>query len=76
MGTSSMTHLAKEEVAAQVLGVVQARFERPPLVDIEDILERAKQQARVAARAGDDDQLVPAQSQLRILRRTDPTQTE
>lgn len=30
-----MTHLAKEETAAQVLAVMQARFERPSLADIE-----------------------------------------
>jgi hypothetical protein len=41
-----MTQLAEEETAAQVLAVVQARFERPTLIDIEDILDRAKQ-ARV-----------------------------
>jgi hypothetical protein len=34
-----MTNLTKEETAAQILAVVQARFERPTLEDIEDVLE-------------------------------------
>lgn len=64
-----MTNLAKEEAAAQALAVVQARFERPSIEDVEDVLERAKQQARVAARADDSVQPAPAQSPLRILPR-------
>lgn len=71
----AMTHLAKEETAAQALAVVQARFERPTLEDIEDVLERAKQRARAVARVADDVQPVPVQSQLRILPRHDPTRT-
>ena len=70
-----MTNLAKEEAAAQALAVVQARFERPTLEDVEDVLERAKQQARVAAPGGGDDQPVPAQSRLQILPRHGSTRT-
>jgi hypothetical protein len=40
-----MTNLAKEETAAQVLAVIQAKFERPQLPEILDILKRAEQQA-------------------------------
>jgi hypothetical protein len=45
-----MTNLSKEEMAAQILAIVQAKFERPSLEDIEDIWERAKQ---CLAEAGD-----------------------
>jgi hypothetical protein len=63
-----MTHLAKEETAAQALAVVQARFERPSLIDIEDILERAKRQARVLAPQPDacDGPPIPLQVPSRI----------
>jgi hypothetical protein len=69
-----MTHLSKEEMAAQVLAVLQARFERPSLEDIDDILERAKLHARVAAQHGGD-QPEPVQSRLRILRLRESTRT-
>ena len=70
-----MTHLSKEETAAQVLALIQARFERPTPGEVEDILNRARQQARSSAPASDDDQLGRARSPLRILRRSDPIQT-
>jgi hypothetical protein len=41
-----MTNLDKEQTAAQIVALVRARFERPRLSDIEDILERSKLQAR------------------------------
>ena len=67
-----MTHLSKEETAAQVLAVMQARFERPSLTDIEDILERAKQQARVSTPDGHPNaQPERAPTRLRIARRSE-----
>lgn len=53
-----MTHLSKEETAAQVIALIQAKFERPNLCDVEDILDRARQQARQASPGfrGDGDQ--------------------
>jgi hypothetical protein len=43
-----MTHLSKEETAAHVLALIQAKFERPDRCDVEDIMDRARQQAQQA----------------------------
>ena len=41
-----MDLIKREELASQVLAVIQAAFERPKLNDIELVLESAKRQAR------------------------------
>lgn len=41
-----MTHLAKEQTAAQIIALIQARFEHPNLSDVEDVLDRVTQQIR------------------------------
>jgi hypothetical protein len=41
-----MTHLVREQTAAQIIALIQARFERPGLDDVDDILDLAKQQVR------------------------------
>lgn len=45
----AMTNAEKEECASQALAVIQAKFSRPPLDDVLDILRRAGQQAIASA---------------------------
>jgi hypothetical protein len=40
-----MTNLSREETAAHVLAVIQAKFERPSVDVVVDILQRAERQA-------------------------------
>jgi hypothetical protein len=74
-GDERMTHLSKEETAAQILAVIQAKFERPSASEIEDILDRARQQLHSSAPALQPCPPERERFQLRILRRPDPTQT-
>ncbi len=41
-----MDSIRREELASQVLAVIQATFERPKINDIKLVLESAEQQAR------------------------------
>jgi len=54
-----MTNLAKEQTAAQIVARVRARFERPELSDVYDILGRSKLQARQAQESCDSPWAVP-----------------
>jgi hypothetical protein len=44
-----MTHLFKEEVAAQVVAVINAKFEKLTLEDIDDVLKRAYSQVKATS---------------------------
>jgi hypothetical protein len=41
-----MNSIRREELASQVVAVIQATFERPTIQDLELVLESAKYQAR------------------------------
>ena len=49
----SMTHLVKEETAAQALAVIKSRFQKPEPDEVLDILERAKRQAQASRDDGE-----------------------